>query len=399
MPVGVSLLVASPAVLTRALLACYAISIVIHLASIALSTLLPFHVVALGGSRTQVGLVFSMTTIVSMLIRPVVGDWIDRFGARRVILPGIVALTATSIALHFAGRPETVIAVVAGLGIATALVSMTGSVMTARATDTAHRGEALSLYYLSSSLAIAVATPMAFGLHGLGGMTLVFVSVTGFAAILVALAYVLPASMTSPVGAGPRGFRPFSRDAVPVSCALVLTTMGHSSIYAFVPLYAVSRGHGREVVWFFALYSVWMIVCRALFARVSDRVGRARVALPAMMITALAYFALAVPPTTASLMIAALLLGSGGALLYPTLAALVVDRATDTERGLALGTLSAAWDLGVVIGSALIGFIADRASFGAGFAVAGLTTLLGAATFAMAERREPRRALARAAQI
>lgn len=78
-----------------------------------------------------------------------------------------------------------------------------------------------------------------------------------------------------------------------------------------------------------------------------------------MVLSALAYYTLAFPLTTASLMLAAVLLGSGASLLYPTLAALVVDRAAETERGLALGTLSAAWDLGVVVGSALIGFIAD----------------------------------------
>ena len=39
--------------LTPALLACYAMSGVIHLASISLNTLLPFHVVALGGSRAE----------------------------------------------------------------------------------------------------------------------------------------------------------------------------------------------------------------------------------------------------------------------------------------------------------------------------------------------------------
>src|SRR3989449_9459510 len=82
----------SSSVLTPALLACYAMSGVIHLASISLNTLLPFHVVALGGSRTQVGLLFSATTVVSMALRPAVGGWVDRFGARRGVLPRLAGL-------------------------------------------------------------------------------------------------------------------------------------------------------------------------------------------------------------------------------------------------------------------------------------------------------------------
>ena len=110
-----------------------------------------------------------------------------------------------------------------------------------------------------------------------------------------------------------------------------------------------------------------------------------------MVLTALAYFTLALPPTPASLMIAALLLGGGSAVLYPTLAALVVDRAPEGERGLALGTLSGAWDLGVVVGSALIGVVADRASFGSGFAMAGVAAMLGTLAFFLTERYRTRR--------
>ena len=308
------------------------------------------------------------------------------------ILPGIAVLAGASLALHVPVTPEAVIAVMVGTGIGNGLVSMTASVLTVRATGVAHRGEALSLYYLASSLAIAVAPPMAFGLRGLGGMPLAFAAVTVFAVVLFALALSIPVSVTAPAPGAQSGFRPISRHAVSVSCALALTTIGHSSIYAFLPLYAISRGHGAAVVWFFTVYSIWLIVWRALLGGLSDRIGRARVALPAMALTGLAYFTLALPPTPASLMIAALLLGAGSAVLYPTLAALVVDRAPEGERGLALGTLSGAWDLGVVVGSALIGFVADRVSFGSGFAIAGVTTMLGALAFFVTERHPTRRA-------
>jgi MFS family permease len=380
--------VGSAAVLTRALLACYAMSGLVHVASIALSTLLPFHVIALGGTRTQIGLLFSATTVVSMVLRPLVGGWVDRFGVRRVILPGLAVLTGASLALHVPGTPPGLIAVMIGAGVGFGLVSMSASVLTVRAAGATHRGEALSLYYLASSLAIAVAPPLAFGLRGLGGMPLAFAVVTGIALLMVGLVMSVPASAAAPAPGARPGFRLLSRQALPVSCALVLSTIGHSSVYAFLPLYAESRGQGAAVVWFFAVYSVWLIVWRGLLGGLSDRIGHARVALPAMTLTALAYFVLALPPAPASMMLAALLLGTGNSVLYPTLAALVVDRAPEGERGLALGTLSGAWDLGIVIGSSLIGLVADRASFGHGFAVAGAATAAGALAFFLTERRQ-----------
>ena len=79
-------------------------------------------------------------------------------------------------------------------------------------------------------------------------------------------------------------------------------------------------------------------------------------------------------------------------MLYPTLAALVVDRSPEAERALALGTLSSAWDLGVVVGSVLVGFVADRVSYGAGFTLAAVSTGLGLVAFVAAERRHGARA-------
>src|SRR5881275_1012369 len=84
-------LLGSRAVFTPTLLACYAITAAVHVASIVLNTLLPLHVADLGGTKTQVGLLFSVMTVVSMFLRPTVGGWVDRFGARPVIAPGIAA--------------------------------------------------------------------------------------------------------------------------------------------------------------------------------------------------------------------------------------------------------------------------------------------------------------------
>jgi MFS family permease len=359
----------------------------VHLASVSLSTVLPFHVVDLGGSRTQIGLLFSIMTIMSMVLRPAVGGWIDRFGAHPVLLPGLAALGLVSLALQLPDTPDAVILVMAVAGIGNALVNTTANVVTARATDARHRGQALGLYYLASALAIAVAPPGVLAIRGIGGTASAFGVVTALVLVMFPLALALPRSLMAARAGAPAGFRVFSRHALPVFGALVLTTIGHSSIYAFLPLYAVSRGHGPMVVWFFTVFSAWLIVCRALFGGLSDRIGRARVALPAMVLVALAYGTLALPASAPSLIVAAILLGSGSAVLYPTLVALVLDRTPDPERGVALGSVSSSWDLGVVIGSALIGFVADHVSFPAGFAVAAVMAALGAVVFSLTERR------------
>jgi len=80
-------------------------------------------------------------------------------------------------------------------------------------------------------------------------------------------------------------------------------------------------------------------------------------AFAAVTVIALVIAGLVARPVSGTLVLAAVILGTGTAVLYPTLAALVVDRAEAMERGLALGTLSASWAL---VGTFALAFIESR---------------------------------------
>jgi MFS family permease len=374
-------------VLTPEVATCFGVTALVHAGIYLLNALLPLHVVALGGSKTQVGLLFTVSTMTSMVLRPLVGGWNDHWGFRRVALPGAVALVAATAGLWLAGAPGVVVALMAGIGLGNALVSTSAGVHVAAVATPVQRGEALSLYYVATSLGCAVGPPVGFLLYRWYGIGAVF------GAALAALA--VTGGLAARVGGGPRPaaerppgtFRVLSPPAVPVSVALVLVTLGHSSLYAFLPLYALASGRGDALGWFFTLYSAWVIGCRFALRGLSDRLGRTPVAATAMGCTALGYAILAIPPTALTLLAGALLLGTGAALLYPTLVALLVDRVPEAERGLALGTLSAFWDVGAAGGALLIGLTVERTSYAAGFLLGAATAVLGLGAFWAVERR------------
>jgi MFS family permease len=111
------------------------------------------------------------------------------------------------------------------------------------------------------------------------------------------------------------------------------------------------------------------------------------VLIPALLGVAAGNALLAAPPSMGSLVGAAALLGCGNSMLYPTLVALVADRTPAHERGLAIGTLSGAWDVGVAVGSPLIALLVQSRGYSAGFLAAAMMTLLGLLTFVLTERR------------
>ena len=367
---------------------CVAITALVHVVTYLLNTQLPLHIVALGGSHAQIGWLFAVTTGVAMLLRPQVGGWTDRYGGRAVMLPGAGVLVVTMLALYLAATPLAFIVLMAGLGIANALLSTTGSIVVAGESPADRRGESLALYYVASSVGVALGPALGFGLAEVGGIALNFGVVTALAVVIAVLVVVLrtaPGNETAPGGLG----RLWSSHAVPASIALIVITLGAATVYAFLPLHAAAGGLGR-IAWFFPLMSGCTIVCRLLLRRASDRFGRTRVLVPALITIALGHTALAAPPTVWSLVLGAALLGSGNSMLYPNLVALIVDRTPTAERGRAIGTLSGAWDVGLAIGSPLIAILVQTRGFSAGFLASALAVVLGLTVFLATERRRTR---------
>jgi MFS family permease len=375
----------APAVFTRTVLVCVGLTFLLHVVTYLLNTQLPLHVVGLGGSHAQIGWLFALSTGVAMLLRPQVGGWVDRHGARAVMLPGAGVLLVTMLALGVATSPLGLIAAMTGLGVSGALISTTGSVVVAAHSPAARRGEALSLYYVAASVGVALGPAAGFALADVGGMALNFGAVTALslAVGLLTLTVRTPPAATA-VADGV--VRLWSSHAVPASLALIVITTGHATVYAFLPLHAAAQGLGR-IAWFFPLMSGCTILCRLVLRRASDRHGRVRVLIPALLGVAAGNALLAAPPSMGSLVGAAALLGCGNSMLYPTLVALVADRTPAHERGLAIGTLSGAWDVGVAVGSPLIALLVQSRGYSAGFLAAATMTLLGLLTFVLTERR------------
>jgi MFS family permease len=366
-------------------LLCVGLTFVLHAATYLLNTQLPLHLLTLGGSLAHVGWLFAVTTLVGLVLRPQVGGWTDRYGARAVMLPGAAALVLTMLVLPLARTPLAVITLMVGLGIANALISTTGSIVVANESPVDRRGESLSLFYVFSSAGVALGPAIGFALADLGGIRLNFAVALGLSLVTGALALTLRTAPGNPAAPGGLG-RPWSRHALPASLSLVIITAGHATVYAFLPMYAATGGLG-SAAWFFPLMSAFTIANRLVLRRASDRFGRAPVLVPAIILLALGNVVLAAPPTTLSLVAGAALLGSGNSMLYPTLIALVVDRTPLAERGRAIGTLSGAWDVGVSIGSPLISLLVQAHGYSAGFLASAFTIALGLVTFLIIERR------------
>jgi MFS family permease len=367
------------------LAAALAISVTAHVAVYGLTPVMSLHVVARGGSSTDVGVLFSVFALVAVVLRPLAGAWIDRGGLRSALLPGAALMVVASLGFQVAGRPAALIALMACFGVGFGLATMAAAVLAASA-PTDRRAGALGVYYLAAPVSMAMAAPLGLWLyrHQGVGANFAVITVLGLVAAMLGL---LPAAAARRAPTAPGMVRLWSRGAVPLSAVLAVAAMGQSALYSFLPLHASRHGQEPYLPWFFGVYSGGMIVLRAAVSRVADRWGRSRIVMPALACLSAGFCVLIPPPTPLRLTIAAVLLAAGSAVLYPMTVALVVERVPEHERGVAIGTVSGAWDLGFFAGSLLIAAVVERASHGAGFATAAALFALALAGLAGVERR------------
>ena len=104
----------------------------------------------------------------------------------------------------------------------------------------------------------------------------------------------------------------------------------------------------------------------------SDRVGRKRLIVAGMSLQAIALGVTALVSSFALWAVAAVLLGAGTALVYPTLLAVVGDIAHPTWRATAVGVYRFWRDAGFAVGAILAGILAD---------IYGITTAIGVVAF------------------
>ena len=124
---------------------------------------------------------------------------------------------------------------------------------------------------------------------------------------------------------------------------------------------------------------------------ISDQLGRKRLIVAGMLMQGVALASIAAWTGFGPWLAAAVALGLGTAMVYPTLIAVVADVAQPRQRGAAVGVYRFWRDLGFAVGAVVVGVLAD--DLGPSAAIAAVAALTGASgvivALRMRETRQP----------
>lgn len=169
---------------------------------------------------------------------------------------------------------------------------------------------------------------------------------------------------------------------------MLVASIGFGAVATFIVLYTQTYGVGHAGL-FLAIQAITVVLARFYLRQYIPSDGRWHVGfmLKVMSLLTLAVLGIAVGHTIGSfvLYVSAVLIGIAQALIYPTLTSFLSFKLPKYGRNMLLGLFIATADLGVSLGSALMGPIADLTNYAVMYFICGIMLL--ATTLFCIERR------------
>jgi len=152
-----------------------------------------------------------------------------------------------------------------------------------------------------------------------------------------------------------------SREALPPALIAFMLNIIWGTLCAFFPLYALRHGVSNPGI-FFIFLAITLILGRTLGGKILDIYDRKKVLIPCLTVIIISLGILTFSITLPMFILVAVVLGTGWALLYPSLLIYAIEKA-GFARGPAMGTFSGLADLGVGIGPMIMGIIIQWTSY------------------------------------
>ncbi|MDF2627608.1 MAG: putative arabinose efflux permease, family [Symbiobacteriaceae bacterium] len=350
-----------------------------------LPTVPPFSTDVLGADKGQVGYLIGIYTISALAIRPLAGYLLDVVGRRVTYLVGLALFALFMFAYGWAPSFALLLVIRFLQGLGWGTLTTGGSTVAADLLPPARRGEGLGYYGLTMSLAMAFGPLLATQLLGDGQYRRIFLIAGGVATAALLMALLIRYPRVAPAGRKLSFDSFIDRKTLPISTINLLTMITYGGIMSFITLFATERGLNSGL--FFLFYAAALSLSRPFAGRIQDKHGPNVILGTGIVALAAGFFVLSAAHSLSALIVASVLLGLGNGNVGPTLQAMALGLVAPARRGVASSTLFSATDLGIGLGSTVMGWVADATSLGTMFTVSGFLLALPLAVFYLYVRR------------
>ncbi len=381
-----------------------------------------------GAGDVAVGVVIGAFAITAAIGRPFGGKLADATSRRRVLMIGLVTASIGGAMLFLPLGVAGLVVARLVLGFGDGWIFTAGVSWIVDLTPEERRGQVIGIFGISVWGGISLGSVIGQAIYSAAGFEWVwaFATVAPLVGLLISLRTPTPgphapspspseevasAELGAPLpgaplpvtsgaqagGSPPRASGRLPRlpsSAVRPGVALLFANIGFGTLAGFIVLLLDGEGIGHGAA-AFTVFTATVVASRLLLGWLPDRWGARRSALAGGIAQAAGLATIGFAASLPVVMAGAVLAGLGIALIFPSLALLVVNATAPSARATAMGWFTSFFDIGVAVGAPFAGLVASTGggeNYSAAFFAAASICLAGAFIGFLGTRNQPRTA-------
>jgi MFS family permease len=335
-----------------------------------ISTLPMFVSGELKASESQVGMVMAAYVIAAILVRPFCGFGLDRYG-RKIIFLGSLLVYSVTFGGYLLATTLMFMVVIRFLhGLTWGLTTTSNATVAGDIIPNNKRGEGFGYFGVSTTAGMALGPLIGTVVYGYGGYTAMFLAgaLIGLVSMALASAIRYREFYTPKADLEFRLKNLLETRVIMPSVNLMVIMLTYGGLISFIALYGYETGIGNPSG-FFLIYAFGIISSRFTTGKALDRHGPRKIIIICLGLLIIGFPLLALWQDQAGFYMAALILGFGNGVVFPTFQTMANNMVPASRRGAASSTLFISVDIGMGLGMVIMGVIAQYFSIATAFLV------------------------------
>ncbi len=374
--------ITAPTLWNKSFILCLANNLFLFIFYFAQTTILPIYILNdLGGTLAQAGLAMTLFMASSIAVRPFSGLIIEKIGRKKALYISEALFCLFSFAYIFADNLTALLIIRFLHGIWFSILTTVLIPIVNDFIPDQRKGEGMGYFVMSINLGIV--------LGPLLGLTLIqpfsYAIVASIFAAIVCLGFIfcfmIPISdFIRPIKSLAKPKLALSdfveKKALPISLMAMLISFSYASIMSFISTYAESKNLLPYASLFFVVFAISMMCLRPLTGKIYDKYGPSYVIYPAVALFSVGLMVLSQINSLTGLLVAAVFIGIGFGSAQPCLQTLSIQGSSKERIGHAASTFFTCYDLGIALGSIVLGLLIAHQGYSFSYLVcAGITAL------------------------
>lgn len=328
-----------------------------------MNVLISLYADSLGADASLVGFTVSVFAYSGLLLKLVSAPAIDAFSRKKLLFGSLLLLTLSYFLMFISSNIAMLICARLLQGAAMAFATTTCLTMATDTLPPERISSGIGFYSVAQAACSAVGPVIGLGLAGALGYNAAF----AIAAAFMALGMLSVLLVDEPEHAR-RPFKislsnVFAKETVLPAFLAALLAIGFYNINAFLTLYAVERGVGDSIGWFFTLNALLMLLSRPLMGSLADRFGFVKVMIPSMICFGLSLFTISLATSLPVFLLAAVFAAFGYGASAPMIQAFSMKSVPPERRGAGSSAYFIGMDLGNLVGPVIGGHVAGAVGY------------------------------------